>query len=133
MFFRFFYDVMSYERSESASDNFSKFIHQFQSETKTLIMKLERILINLYRQNVSLLFHQTCLNKRLLSNHTHTHIYIYIYVCVCIHKKMVRSVLIYIWYCTYTHIYVCMYVHTYVCVCVCVYSQKMVRWLVGWV
>ena len=40
-------------------------------------------LINLYRQNVSLLFNQTCLNELLLPNHTHTHththIYIYIY------------------------------------------------------
>ena len=29
-------------------DNFGKFIHQFQPETKTLIRKLERILIKLY-------------------------------------------------------------------------------------
>ena len=53
-------------------DNFGKFIHQFQPESKTLIRKLERILIKLYRQNVSLLFNQTC-------THTHTLIYIYIY------------------------------------------------------
>ena len=33
-----------------------------QFETKALIRKLERILIKLYRQNVSLLFNQTCLN-----------------------------------------------------------------------
>ena len=63
-----------------------KFIHQFQPETKTLIRKLERMLIKLYRQNVSLLFNQTCLNERLLPNythtHTHTHIYIYIYIYI---------------------------------------------------
>ena len=41
--------MMAYENSR---DNFGKFIHQFQPETKTLIMKLERILINLYRQNI---------------------------------------------------------------------------------
>ena len=52
---------MAYERSENAWDNFGKFIHQFQPETKTLIWKLERILIKLYWQNVSLLFNQTCL------------------------------------------------------------------------
>ena len=46
---------MAYERSESSRDNFGEFIHQFQPETKTLIRKLERILIKLYRQNVSLL------------------------------------------------------------------------------
>ena len=62
---------MAYERSKSARDNFGKFIHQFQPETKTLIRKLERILINLYRQNVSLLSNQT-------STHTHTYTYIYI-------------------------------------------------------
>ena len=37
--------MMAYETSKSAWDNFGKFIHQFQSETKTLIRKLERILI----------------------------------------------------------------------------------------
>ena len=34
------------EKSESVWDNFGKFIHQSQSETKTLIRKLERILKN---------------------------------------------------------------------------------------
>ena len=67
--------MMAYERSESARDNFGKFIHQFQPETKTLLRKLERIQIKLYRLNVSLLFNQTCLNER-LTTHTHTHIYI---------------------------------------------------------
>ena len=51
---------MAYERSKSAWDNFGEFIHQFQPETKILIRKLERTLIKLYRQNVSLLFNQTC-------------------------------------------------------------------------
>ena len=40
---------MVYERFESARDNFGKVIHQFEPETKTLIRKLERILIKLYR------------------------------------------------------------------------------------
>ena len=53
---------MAYERSESVWDNFGKFIKQSQPETKTFIRKLERLLIKLYRQNVSLLFNQTCLN-----------------------------------------------------------------------
>ena len=79
---------MTDERSKSARDNFGKFNDQFPPETKTLVRKLERILIKLYRQNVSLLFYQTCLNEGLLPNythtHTHTHIYIYIYVCVCV-------------------------------------------------
>ena len=36
--------MMAYEGSESARDNFGKFIHQFQPESKKLIRKLERIL-----------------------------------------------------------------------------------------
>ena len=75
---------MAYERSESTRDSFGKFNHQFQPETKTLIKKLERILIKLYRQNVSLLCNQTCLNERPLPNyahtHTHTHTHIYLYI-----------------------------------------------------
>ena len=70
--------MMAYEGSESVQDNFGKFIHQFQPERKTLIKKLERILIELYRQNVSLLFYETCLNERLLPNY----LYIYIYIAV---------------------------------------------------
>ena len=40
--------MMAYDRFESARDYFEKFIQQFQPETKTLIRKLERILIKLY-------------------------------------------------------------------------------------
>ena len=40
--------MMAYERSESARDNFGKFIYQFQPETKTFIRKPERILNKLY-------------------------------------------------------------------------------------
>ena len=75
--------MMAYGRSKSTRNIFGKFIHQFQPETKTLIWKLERILIKSYRQNVSLLFNQTCLYEKLLPNtHTHTHIYIYIYIYI---------------------------------------------------
>ena len=45
--------------------------------------KLERILIKLYRQNVSLLFNQRCLNERLRPKYKHTHIYV-MCVCVCV-------------------------------------------------
>ena len=37
--------MVAYERFESAQNDFGKFIHQFQPETKTLIRKLERNLI----------------------------------------------------------------------------------------
>ena len=46
--------TMAYKRSERTRDNFGKFIYQFQPKTKTLIRKLERILIKSSRQNVSL-------------------------------------------------------------------------------
>ena len=68
--------MMAYERSESARDNYGKFLSQFQPKTKTLVRKLERILIKIYRQNVSLLLNQTCLNERLLPNYTHAHTYL---------------------------------------------------------
>ena len=87
--------MMAYKRPESARDNFGKFIHQFQSETKTSGNSK-----GLYRQNLSSLFNETCLNERLLpythtqtttlthtndyaythtNTHTHTHTHIYIY------------------------------------------------------
>ena len=71
---------MAYDGSESTRDNFGKFIHQFQPETKTLIWKLERILIKLYRQIFSLLFNETYLNERLLPKNIYIYIYIYIYI-----------------------------------------------------
>ena len=61
--------MMAYEMSEIARNNFGRFIHQFQPETKTLIRKLEKILIKLYRQNVSLLFNQAYSSERLLPNY----------------------------------------------------------------
>ena len=72
--------MMAYKRSENTRDNFDKFIYQLQIKTKILTRKLERILMNLCSQNVSLLFNQTCLNERKTSaqlyTHTHTHTYI---------------------------------------------------------
>ena len=66
--------MVAYERSESVRDNFGKLIYQFQPKTKTLAKKLERILIKLYRQNVSLLFNQTYLNESDCCPTTHTQI-----------------------------------------------------------
>ena len=63
--------MTAYERSESVRDNFGEFIHYFQSETKTLVRKLE---------NVSLLFNPKKLNVTHTHTHTHTYIYIYIYI-----------------------------------------------------
>ena len=40
--------MMAKELSESARENFGKFIHQFPHEIMILIRKLEKILIKLY-------------------------------------------------------------------------------------
>ena len=64
-------------RLEGARDNFGKFIYQLPPKTKTLVRKLERILLKLYRQNVSLLFNQTYIYI-----YIHTYIYIYIYIYI---------------------------------------------------
>ena len=44
--------MMAYEGSESARDNFGKFIYQFQPETKTLIRKLEKDLKQIIQKNI---------------------------------------------------------------------------------
>ena len=85
--------MMAYEESVSVRDNFGKFINQFQRETKTIIRKIERILNKLYRQNVSLLFNETCLNERLRPNYTHTHTHTHIYIYICIHIFMYLFIL----------------------------------------
>ena len=99
--------MMAYEWSESARDNFGKFIYQFKPKTKVRVRKLERILIKLYRLHMCLLFTQTCLNEGLLPTanthtythtrthihthtHTHTHIYIYLYIYIYTFSNYVR-------------------------------------------
>ena len=42
--------MMAYERSKSAPDNLGKFMDQLQTKTKTLVKKLERIQIELYKK-----------------------------------------------------------------------------------
>ena len=72
--------MMAYEGSESARDNFGKFINQFQPETKTLSRKLERILDKLY---IVCLYH--------LMKHAYYiyNIYIYIYINFKINQKRI--------------------------------------------
>ena len=48
--------MMAYKGSESARDNFGKFIYRFQPETNTLIRKHERILNELYRKKLVFIF-----------------------------------------------------------------------------
>ena len=75
--------MMVYKKSESARDNFSKFIEQLQPKTKRLVRKLKRILIKFNRQNVSLLFNQTFLNEG-LQPPLPTHIYMCVCMSVCL-------------------------------------------------
>ena len=105
--------MMTYEESERAQDNSSKFINQLQPKTKTLVSKLERILIKLYRQHVSLLFNEICLNEGLLSNYTHTFLSLslslYIYIYMYVHKHLSTYIQKYL----YIHIYVYTYTHKF--------------------
>ena len=55
--------MIVYERSEGARNNFGKFISQFQPKIETFLRNPERILIKLYRQNMSLLFNQKVLKS----------------------------------------------------------------------
>ena len=73
VFWLLYVGLLGYVKSDR--NNFGKFIHQFQFETKIFIRELERTLLKLYRQNTSLAFNKTYLNERLLPNHTHIHIY----------------------------------------------------------
>ena len=58
---------------------------EYYQEIWNIKKKLVRVFIKLYRQNVSLLFNQTCLNERLLPNHTHTHTHIHIHTHIYIY------------------------------------------------
>ena len=48
--------MMAYEGSKSDwEEKFGEFIYQFKAEIRTLVRKLERILMKLYRQHVSII------------------------------------------------------------------------------
>ena len=64
--------MMAYEGSQSAQDNFGKFIHQFQTETKTLIRKLERILNYTDKICLYYLMKHVYMNDCYLTAHAHT-------------------------------------------------------------
>ena len=63
--------MMAYEGSESARDNFGKFIYQFQPETKTLIRKLEMTSNKLYRKKNLYLMKRVCVRSCVLEARTH--------------------------------------------------------------
>ena len=61
---------------------YGKFVSQFQPDIKTNIQWFERIETKIWRQRLSVIFHQIYLNKETLPihAHTHTHIYMYMYI-----------------------------------------------------
>ena len=63
--------------------NFGEFINQFPPFTISLIRWLETINSKLFRQMITILFNQICVN--MLTKYTLTHPYIYIYICVCVY------------------------------------------------
>ena len=95
--------MMAYERSESTHDNLDKLINQFPPKTKTLVRKLERIWIKGHRQNMFLLFNQTCLNEGLLPNYKHIWIYIYIHVFMCVFVCVWGLAKMFIGWSSYSH------------------------------
>ena len=133
---------MAYERSESARGNFGKFIFQQLTKTKTFVMKLERILIKFYRQNVFLLFNQICLNEGLLPDYiymcvcvcVYSYAYVSIYMCVCVCVYVFLCIFLWTYICVYIHVFVCIYIYIYiysfiymyswVCLCLCVIACK---------
>ena len=116
--------MIAYESSESTRKNFGKFIHKFQPETKTLIRKLERILIKLYWQNVSSLLIQTShINITYIYRPKDIYMYIYIrhiYIYIYIYLYMYRR--IYICMCIYTYTGIYLYTHNYIYIYIFIYA-----------
>ena len=93
--------MMACERYGSARDNFDEFNIKHQRKTKTLVRKREKILLKLYRQNMSLLFKPAWTKDSYLTTHTHINITGWVSVCERERERERESVC------------VCM------CVCVC--------------
>ena len=78
-----------YEESESAlKEKLSEIINEFKPEIGAIVRKLERILIKLYWQHVSIWFNQACLNEGMLHTHKHTHTHTHIYIYIYMHTKI---------------------------------------------
>ena len=76
LFFTFGKPLMKvYEESESDWENFGEFINPLQHDTCQEVVKDPE---KLYKQQMSLLFNQTCSNEGLLANYIYIYIYIYI-------------------------------------------------------
>ena len=80
--------MMAQSRAESTWDtnNYGKNINQFPPNTIKSIRQYERINKKIYRQKISIMFNEICINEEMLPKythtHTHTHTYIYIYIYI---------------------------------------------------
>ena len=62
--------------SERFGGKYDEFSNSFHLDIVPLIRRLERINEKICRNEVSILFNQTCLKEKMLISYTHTHIYI---------------------------------------------------------
>ena len=80
--------MMAQSRTESTWEinNYGKYINQFPLNTLKSIRQNERINKKIYRQKMSIIFNENCINEDILPIYTYIYIHIYIYkrVCVCV-------------------------------------------------
>ena len=58
---------------------YRRFINQFPPDTRKWMRRLERINTIIYKQGMSILFNQICINEEMLPKYTHTHTHTHIY------------------------------------------------------
>ena len=80
--------------AESTLKKYGTLLNLFRPDVKRLQQKLEQINFKRSRNEVSIIFDQTCLKEKMLP------IYIYIYICVCV------CVCVYVCVCIYIYIYI---------------------------
>ena len=74
--------IMAKNREESSRDiyNYGQYINQFLPITIKAIRQYERIQKKIWRQKMSIMFNEICINEEMLPKYT----YIYTCVCVCV-------------------------------------------------
>ena len=69
--------MMTQDQADSTrvTISYGSFINQFLSDTVKSIWQLERTYTKIYRQKMSILCKEICINKEMLPKYTHTHTY----------------------------------------------------------
>ena len=85
--------MMVQSRAESIWEinNCGKYINQFPPNTIKSIRQYERINKKIYRQKISIVFNEICINEEMLPKHTHTHTHTYIYIYIYIYIYCARA------------------------------------------